>query len=132
MSANQAEKDSPTDLHLLLVEDNPDVTDALRILFEHNGYRVSCAANVADAVQIGIDDPPQLVLLDISLANGEDGLAILYQWRERGVKVPRVMAVTGHSDDGTRERCAAAGCEALMVKPVPSSQLLASIRALHG
>lgn len=116
----------------MLVEDSPDVTDALRILFDHNGYRVSCAATVADAVQVGIDDPPQIVLLDISLADGEDGLDILDQWRDQRVKLPRVIALTGHGDDATRERCFAAGCEAVLLKPVPSSQLLAHVRAVGG
>lgn len=114
--------------HLLLVEDNADVTDAMRTLFEHSGYRVSAAANIAEAVQIGVHDAPEVVLLDISLAKGEDGLEILARWRECGVTPPRIFALTGHADEATWERCAAAGCAAVLLKPVPAAELLATVR----
>lgn len=110
------------------MEDSADVADALGILFEHNGYRVSTATNVAEAVQIGVHDPPSVVLLDLTLKQGEDGLEAIARWRECGVLPPRILALTGHTDDSTRERCAAAGCEDVLVKPVPSSQLVAKIR----
>ena len=113
---------------MLLVEDNADVSDAMRILFEHNGYRVSCAATIAEAVQIGVHDPPGTVLLDVSLGDGEDGMEVLRRWRECGVEQPRVIALTGHADDDTRDRCAAAGCEAVLLKPATSADLLAAIR----
>ncbi len=113
-----------------MVEDNADVTDAMRILFEQSGYRVSAASSIAEAVQIGVHDTPQLVLLDVSLGKQEDGLEILSRWRECGVNVPHVLALTGHADVATRERCAAAGCEDVLLKPVTTSDLLASVRAL--
>lgn len=113
---------------MLLVEDNADVTDAMRIFFEHSGYRVSTAATVAEAVQIGVHDTPDAVLLDVSLGDGEDGLEILRRWRECGVARPRVIALTGHADDATRDRCAAAGCEAVLLKPAATAELLAIVR----
>lgn len=114
--------------HLLLVEDNADVIDAMRILFEHNGYRVSSAATVAEAVQIGVHDTPGTVLLDVSLGDGEDGMEILRRWRECGVEQPRVIALTGHGDDVTRDRCSAAGCDAVLLKPAPTAELLAIVK----
>lgn len=112
----------------MLVEDNEDVTDALRILFEHNGFRVSSASNVAEAVQIGVHDCPEVVLLDISLGKHEDGLEVLHRWRECGVAPPRVFALTGHNDDATWQRCVAAGCEMVLLKPVSGADLLAAVR----
>ncbi|HUR91405.1 MAG TPA: response regulator [Gemmatimonadaceae bacterium] len=115
--------------HLLIVEDNADVADAMTILFEHNGYRVSAAASIAEAVQVGVHDEPRVVLLDLSLGQGEDGLEIIRRWRECGVTVPHIIALTGHSDDDTHERCTRAGCAAVLLKPVPSAALLANVRA---
>lgn len=112
---------------MLVVEDNADVTDAMRVLLEHSGYRVTGSTNVAEAVQIGVHDPPEYVLLDISLENGEDGLEIVSRWRECGVKPARIIALTGHADDRTRERCTSAGCEVVLLKPVSSAELLASL-----
>ena len=116
---------------MLLIEDSADVTDALRILFEHHGYRVSTAACVAEAVQVGVHDTPDVVLLDVSLQRGEDGLDVLARWRECGITGPRVLAITGHADDVTRERCAAAGCEDMLLKPVPTQELVARVASLR-
>jgi two-component system response regulator NreC len=102
----------------------------MRILFEHNGYRVSAASSVAEAVQIGIRDTPQIVLLDLSLGHGEDGLEVLDQWRDRGVRPRAILALTGHADEKTRYRCEAAGCAAVLLKPVPSAELVKAVRAL--
>lgn len=101
----------------------------MTILFEHNGYRVSAAASIAEAVHVGIHDEPQVVLLDLSLGRGEDGLEIIRRWRECGVTGPHIIALTGHADDATRERCARAGCAAVLLKPALSAELLASVRA---
>src|SRR5688500_19240340 len=89
----RSEAESGARRHLLVVEDNEDVTDAMRILFEHNGYRVSSATNVAEAVQIGVHDTPEVVLLHISL-HDEDGLEIITRWKECGVTLPRIFALT--------------------------------------
>src|SRR5687768_7430668 len=100
----------------------------MRILFEHNGYRVSSATNVAEAVQIGVHDTPEVVLLDISL-HDEDGLEIITRWKECGVTLPRIFALTGHADEATWSRCTAAGCEAVLLKPVPTADLVAKVKA---
>ena len=102
----------------------------MRILFEHHGYRVSAAANIAEAVQVGVHDALQVVLLDVSLGRGEDGLEILQRWRECGATPAHIIALTGHADDATRKRCEAAGCAAVLLKPVPSAELLASVKAV--
>ncbi len=107
------------------------MTDALRILFEHHGYRVSAAPCVSEAVQVGVHDTPDVVLLDMSLERGEDGLQVLARWRECGIIGPRVIALTGHADDAMRERCAAAGCEDVLLKPVPAARLVALVGSLR-
>lgn len=109
--------------HLLLVDDSELVTDALTVLFEETGHRVSVAARVHHAVAVCTTDPPDLVLLDVTLGV-EDGLAVLDVIRAAGHTPPRTVAMTGHEDDATRARCLAAGCIAVVVKPVPTRDLL--------
>lgn len=109
--------------HVLIVEDNELVTDALRILFEETGRRVTVAHSVAEAVSIGSSDPPDLLLLDLSLPDG-DGLEVLRLLLARGIHPKATVALTGHDDAGSLARCSAAGCTAVMVKPVPAAELL--------
>ena len=109
---------------VLLVEDSELVTSALRILFEETGRRVRVAGSVAAAVAACEEEPPALMLLDLTLPDG-DGLGVLGAVRGRPV-APRVtVAMTGHDDDETRRRCLAAGCADVLVKPVPTRELLA-------
>ncbi|HET7459441.1 MAG TPA: response regulator [Gemmatimonadaceae bacterium] len=115
--------------HVLVVEDSPLVSSALRILLEETGRRVTIAASVREAVAAleaasrAGGDAVALMLLDLTLPDG-DGTAVLDAARVAG-SVPAVtVAMTGHDDEPTRRRCLAAGCAEVLVKPVPSRELL--------
>ncbi len=108
---------------MLIVEDNELVTGALRILFETTGRRVSVAHTVAEAVRKGCSDPPDLLLLDLTLPDG-DGLEVANALAKGGVEPRATVALTGRDDPASLARCNAAGVTAVMVKPVPTRELL--------
>ena len=108
---------------MLIVEDNELVTGALRILFEETGRRVTVTHSVAEAIRAGEDDPPDLLLLDLSLPDG-DGLEVARRLRKPG-SPKAIVALTGRDDPATHQRCLDAGVTAVMVKPVPTKALLA-------
>jgi DNA-binding response OmpR family regulator len=110
--------------HVLLVEDSPLVVDALAVLLDAAGVRVSTAASLAEALTIGGGDAADLVLLDLTLPDG-DGLAAVQPLRAAGCK--RFVALTGHDDAATRQRCLAAGCVDVLLKPVPARVLMAKV-----
>ena len=123
---------TPQDRRLvLLVEDSALVTSALRILFEETGRRVRVAGDVAGAVRACAEERPDLMLLDLTLPDG-DGLGVLDAVRG-SEGAPRIaVAMTGHDDDATRRRCLAAGCAEVLLKPVPARDLLARADAWLG
>lgn len=108
---------------MLIVEDNELVTGALRILFEETGRRVTVAHSVADAIAAGMADPPDLLLLDLALPDG-DGLEVARMLGASGVQPRAVVAITGRDDQASLDRCSAAGCTAVMLKPVATRELL--------
>lgn len=114
---------------MLIVEDNELVTGALRVLFEETGHRASVAHSVAEAVAAGAADAPDLLLLDLTLPDG-DGLEVLEGLKARGVTPRGTMALTGRDDAATLERCEASGVTSVLLKPVPSQELLARAREL--
>jgi DNA-binding response OmpR family regulator len=107
---------------VLIVEDNELVTGAMRILFEETGRRVTVAHSVRSAIEAGRADPPDLLLIDLTLPDG-DGLEVA---RALSAGQPRaVVAITGRDDAESVRRCIAAGCTEVLVKPVATRDLLA-------
>ena len=111
---------------VLVVEDSTFVTDALTILLESAGHRVRVAATVAEAVALGAESPADVMLLDLSLPDG-DGVEALLRLRAAGAEPPVTVALTGRDDDRTVQRCRAAGCREVLLKPVPTRELLARL-----
>lgn len=113
--------------HVLVVEDNELVGGALRILFESVNHRLSVAASLAETLDVAAQDPPDLAFLDLTLPDG-DGLAAVPSLLDSGCRA--IVVLTGHDDFETRERCIAAGCADVLVKPVPARELLAKTSML--
>jgi DNA-binding response OmpR family regulator len=108
---------------VLVVEDSILISSALRILLEANGYDVVVAGTAADAVQAASTSAPDVMLLDLTLPDG-DGLSVLDDLKARSAEPSLTLAMTGHDDDITRARCMAAGCAGVLLKPVPINDLL--------
>ena len=111
--------------HVLIVEDNENVTSALQILLESAQWRVSVANSIAAALQSSRDDPPEVALLDLTLPDG-DGLTLAAPLRSAGTR--KIVVLTGHDDRETSQRCAEAGCDDVLIKPVSIRDLLQKSR----
>ena len=107
------------------------MTDALRILFEETGRRVTVAHSVAEAVAAGSKDAPDLLLLDLSLPDG-DGLEVSRRLASKGVKPKATVALTGRDDPESLQRCEDAHVTEVMVKPVPARELLSKAKEWLG
>ena len=103
--------------HVLIVEDSALVVGALRLLLEETGHRVSAASTVPDAIDAVRREHPDLVLLDLTLGN-EYGLAVLDALARTDERPPVTIALTGHDEPEVRERCLAAGCRDVLIKPI--------------
>jgi DNA-binding response OmpR family regulator len=114
--------------HVLVVEDNALITSATRILLEDAGFRVSTAARVAEAHGICRADPPDAMLLDLRLPDG-DGLSLLKRLRDDGARLPVIAALTGRDEPETRARCLRAGCVEVLVKPIDVRGLSQLVRS---
>jgi DNA-binding response OmpR family regulator len=109
--------------HILVVEDNVDVGDAFRVLFESTGRRVSVVRTVAEALAAARADAVDLMLLDLTLPDGS-GLRVLEELNAEAQR-PRVsVALTGRDEPEVMRRCYDLGCAAVLVKPVPARELL--------
>jgi CheY-like chemotaxis protein len=117
--------------HILLVEDSALVIGALRLLLEETGHRVSDASTIAAATRVLHADPPDVVLLDLTLGS-EDGLSLMSSVNASSALRPVVVALTGHDDPATLERCTSAGCRTVLVKPIRPLELKSQIAGWLG
>src|SRR6478672_6784199 len=101
-----------SDLRLVIVDDNPDVTFALAMLLERTGFTV--VAQVFDpeqAVDCILTHQPQVAILDIAMP-GIDGYEIAQQLRERGNLPIRLIAISGLGQSCDKTDALAAGFDA--------------------
>ena len=114
--------------HVLIVEDNELARDAWRLLLQATGHRVSVAGSVAEALSVARAERPDLTILDLTLPDGE-GLSIIPQLIVEE-NPPIFVALTGHDTREVANKCLAAGCASVLVKPVTSKELLATVDPL--
>jgi DNA-binding response OmpR family regulator len=116
--------------HVLLIEDEPNIAEAIRFLLTRDGLRVSHAAEGASALALLRQDPPDLVILDHMLP-GMSGLEILTTVRaDPASRDLPVMMLTARGRD--REMAEEAGADRFMTKPFSNAEILAEVRAMLG
>jgi CheY-like chemotaxis protein len=107
---------------ILVVEDIEDSRRMMKFLLESNGYRVIEAATGTEAIERVREDPPELILMDLSMP-GMDGLSAT-RWIkeiEHAVEIP-VICVTAHASR-YYQAAIEAGCEEVVEKPVDIDEL---------
>ena len=121
---------SDQSLRLLLVDDEPRLTDLLSEELVDQGYRVEVASTIAEAWQfLHLEVLPELLVLDWSLPDGI-GPDLCERMREDGIKIP-VLMLTGHDEVSDRVLALDAGVDDYLVKPFSIDELLARLRALQ-
>jgi CheY-like chemotaxis protein len=108
---------------ILLVEDHPGNRDyALRVLAAL-GFRALVATTAVEAVRLARSHHPDVILLDIMLAEG-DGRAAARALKAavETADIP-ILAVTALALDGDRDACIASGCDDYLAKPFTPAQL---------
>lgn len=113
---------------VLVVDDDAPVRRMLRRTLAAEGLEVVSAADGGRALAAAERDPPDLVVLDVSMP-GMDGLAVCRRLRAAGVSAPVLMLT---ARDAVEDRVAGldAGADDYLVKPFAPAELLARLRAL--
>ena len=114
---------------ILIVEDNDDARESLRLLLESLGHRVLEAADGQRGLSLALHHKPDVVLIDLGLP-GLDGYEVARALRASPVgKQATLIAVTGYGQHDDRRRSTEAGFDAHLVKPVSQSLLSSLIAA---
>ena len=117
---------------VLLIEDEPNIAEAIRFILSRDGWEVTVEENGAQALPRVADVKPDLVILDLMLP-GMSGLEILSALRADPVTVAvPVLMLTAKGQGRDREAAERAGVSAFMSKPFANAEMRATVRALLG
>jgi DNA-binding NtrC family response regulator len=119
-----------TESHILVIDDDPDIAKAARLLLERHGMRVSTATNPEAAWVLLAGEPIDVILLDLNFARGrttgEEGFAMLDRLIAADARAV-VIVVTGHSGIAVAVRAMRSGATDFVIKPWNNERLLTTV-----
>jgi DNA-binding response OmpR family regulator len=115
------------DTKLLIVDDDPNISELLKIYFEKEGYEVRTAGDGAEAISLFKIYEPDMVLLDIMLPK-KDGWQVCREIREMSAK-PIIM-ITAKGETFDKVLGLELGADDFVVKPLDMKELSARVKAV--
>ena len=118
--------------HVLLVEDEPNIVEALIYILAREGLTVDVMETGKGVIDRMIASPPDLVILDYMLPE-ISGLQILTQIREMpDLQHLPVLILTAKGQTKDREAAESAGASRFMTKPFANAEIVAVAKELLG
>src|SRR6202000_359221 len=121
-------RDDGSPIRVLLVDDEPALTNLVKMALHYEGWTVEVAHNGREAVSKFDDVEPDVLVLDIMLPD-VDGLQILQRVRESGPYTPTLF-LTARDSVMDRVTGLTAGADDYMTKPFSLEELVARLRGL--
>lgn len=115
-------------MRLLLAEDEKELSNALTAIFKHNNYSVDTVYNGMDALNYGLSENYDGIILDIMMPL-MDGITVTKKLREKGIDTP-VLLLTAKSETADKINGLDSGADDYLTKPFAMGELLARIRAM--
>jgi len=117
-----------TNAKIMIVDDDPDLRQALRLRLRANHYETVNAVDGYSAIALAYKEHPDLIILDLGLPAG-DGFVVLdrLQKDDKLSTIP-VIVLTARDPQGSERRALQAGAAAFLQKPADNAELLDVIR----
>ncbi len=112
---------------ILIIEDEPQIRQFLRISLEAQSYQVTIASNANDGIELAKKQPIDLIILDLGLPD-KDGYEVITAIRKYEQTPIIVLSVRASEDE--KVRALDNGANDYVTKPFGISELMARVRAL--
>jgi CheY-like chemotaxis protein/nitrogen-specific signal transduction histidine kinase len=120
----------PSQVRLLLAEDNPINRRVLSLQLQQLGYQPETAGDGLEALQKIKEGRFDLVLMDCQMPH-LDGYEVTRRLRAEGSsRQPVIVALTAHALEGEREKCLRAGMDGYLRKPISAEKLRRTLEEL--
>ena len=118
--------------HVLLIEDEPNIIEALSFIFLRDGWKVDAHSDGANAVAPTVQTAPNAIILDVMLPN-RSGFEILEELRSLpDYKDIPILMLTAKGQTKGRDTAIARGATQYMSKPFSNAEVLKTMNALVG
>ena len=118
-------------IRIVIVEDNLIIRMTFEEILSSINYDIiGLAANAKDALDLILSRKPDLVLIDIGLSGGLDGIDVISKVKSH--YQPYVVFITGNSDKETRSRAEAINPQCILTKPIDSHQLEKKFKKIYN
>ncbi|MGA9534165.1 MAG: response regulator [Anaerolineales bacterium] len=111
---------------ILVVDDEPDTVDLIRLTLETAGYQVAQALDGNIAIQMLEQGHYDILLLDIMMPE-MSGFDVIHQLHNRQVEIPPLIFLTARKQDEDRQTGDALGAVGYLTKPATRGDLLDTI-----
>lgn len=115
-------------MRILLAEDEKEMSNALVAILKHNNYSVDAVYDGADALDYGLSENYDVIILDIMMPK-LNGIEVLEKLRQNGIHTP-ILMLTAKSQIEDRIQGLDKGADDYLSKPFAMGELLARVRAM--
>ncbi len=116
--------------NVLLIEDEPNIIEAIRFILSRDGWNVKTHSDGANAIEAVRAKQPDIVILDVMLP-GKSGFDILRELRADPAHAALpILMLTARGQQKDRDMAQAAGVSVFMTKPFSNTEMLNAVNAL--
>jgi DNA-binding response OmpR family regulator len=115
--------------HILIIEDDKPLAELLAWVIQQEGHDVSVAENADDGIQLGLDDPPDLIITDWILKHSVHGGEISRRIRLIHPEV-KTIVITGHPEIVSQSQAWLDWIDMVLEKPFHMRHLFVAIRRM--
>ena len=119
----------PQSRKILLVDDDPDIIQAMKMVLEGKGYAVVTANDGNTGLAVAETEQPDLVVVDMMMPK-KSGFLVLEKLKCRGADSPKVIMVTANEGGRHRAYAEMLGVDDYLRKPFSFDKFLERIEAL--
>ncbi|MBW3697885.1 response regulator [Vibrio sp. T187] len=129
-STIDAIEETPKELSILVVEDNPTNQMVIKLILNRMGHKVRIVSNGSEAVKFVKEHHQSLDLIFMDLSMPVmDGLTTTKYIRKESINNP-IVALTAHTTDSDKQKCLDAGMNAFVGKPVRTAEIDKAIKSV--
>ena len=121
---------APMKKNILIIDDNPDTLEILRLVFQGEGYTVETASDGETGLEKAMEGKAGIVLLDMMLPK-MNGIELCRRLKEDEAtrRVP-IIIITAKSDFEARQGAIASGADAYLLKPFDPIEMVERVKKM--